>query len=214
MNQTRGLPGGTPIGVALVLPLDPEGRPLREAVAQIDRVHGNGDIPPIAVKRGLLQGPEGYYDPRPPYGIAVGSQSVHPNLTMVHETGHLLDHLCFGAPGTMASADSLDPLLQPWRDAVVASQAVRDLTALQARYAGTSYERPVAYLLTYPELWARSYAQFVTVRSGDPGLAAQLDARRTLRPGTTYLPRQWDDADFVPIAAAIDDLFEGLGWIV
>jgi hypothetical protein len=65
----------------------------------------------------------------------------------------------------------------------------------------------------YDELRARSYAQYVARKGDDPQLRNELDGERRSNPTEVYYPRQWEDADFMPIAAAIDELFASLGWI-
>lgn len=197
-----------------MLPADPAGRPLREAVAQIDRVHGDGSLPTIAVRRLLLATQEGYFDARPPYEIGVGIKAAHPNLTMLHETGHVLDYLGLGTPGELATANLSNPLLQVWRTTAEGSNAVQRLRWLEATHPATRLQMQASYLLRYHEVWARSYAQFVAHRTGDPTLVDQLGARRIRVPGATYLPQQWDDDDFAPIASAIEQVFRDLGWII
>jgi hypothetical protein len=67
------------------------------------------------------------------------------------------------------------------------------------------------YLLDLPEIWARAYAQYIAIRSGNAALGRALAAVRSdpdmLHPGV-----HWTDADFTPIATAIDDLFKEVGW--
>jgi hypothetical protein len=69
----------------------------------------------------------------------------------------------------------------------------------------------LGYLLTPYEIWARAYSQYIAVRSGDPEMLDQVSRLRT-RSGGLYYPTQWDDADFEPIARAIDELMIQLGW--
>jgi hypothetical protein len=61
-------------------------------------------------------------------------------------------------------------------------------------------------------LFARSYVQYIATKSGEPDLLAGLNVDRKAL-GELHYPTQWDDADFVPIMAAFDELFKGLGWI-
>lgn len=136
---------------------------------------------------------------------------------MLHEVGHFLDFAGFGTPGEYAS-NSANAAVAPWRKAVLHSEAVRSLTSLIVELvtalpeAETQRHRRLLEPLDPEELWARSYAQYVTIRSSDPDLAAALDQIRTPVPGFVYYPMQWDDADFEPIAEAIETLFRGIGW--
>jgi len=68
----------------------------------------------------------------------------------------------------------------------------------------------VQYDMNMSETWARSYSQYVTKKSGDEKLIAQLDSRRNDK---FYAHTQWDDDDFAPIEQAIDKLFTRMGWL-
>jgi hypothetical protein len=92
------------------------------------------------------------------------------------------------------------------------SEAFRELAKL-AYVVDREQSARAVNLLDSAELWARSYAQFVTIRTGDPALAAGLDALRQRPVDAVYLPRQWGDDDFSEIEATIEDLFWSLGWI-
>jgi hypothetical protein len=70
----------------------------------------------------------------------------------------------------------------------------------------------VTFMLRAQEMWARSYAQYIATRSGDPILRAQLFLERERLAGMPYYPEQWDDDDFAPIAEAIDELLNAKGW--
>ena len=68
------------------------------------------------------------------------------------------------------------------------------------------------YLQLPQELVARAYAQYIAWKSGSPTMRAELDA--TLNSGDLYSRlTQWPHDEFLPIAAAIDYLFETLGWL-
>ena len=67
------------------------------------------------------------------------------------------------------------------------------------------------YLLQSEELWARSYAQFVTIRSGQTDLIAELRDRQ-LRAERSLIPVQWNDRDFLGVEDPIEALFRDLGW--
>jgi hypothetical protein len=69
-----------------------------------------------------------------------------------------------------------------------------------------------AELLLLDELWARSYAQYVAIRSGSRTLTSSLNSLRKHEPGRVYYPLQWEDADFDGIDEAIEELFRRIGW--
>ena len=86
--------------------------------------------------------------------------------------------------------------------------------------ASTSREyRPhLVYLLRPDEIFARAFAQWVMLRSGDDAMNrefAQQRSRmlRTGKPDHFYTPAQWDDDDFEPVGKAMDALMEEQGWL-
>jgi transposase len=121
-----------------------------------------------------------------------------PALTMVHEVGHVLDHLAIGSPGSFASIseDILTPVLEK----------LKQTKAYLALSKNPRVDH--SYLLNPKELWARAYAQYIAVRSGDARLLKDLKLVRN-----SILPdRQWTDEEFEPIAQEIDKAFEKLNW--
>jgi hypothetical protein len=135
--------------------------------------------------------------------LTVDSSRPFWRLAVVHEVGHFLDHQGIRPADSFASATHF--LLNGWRTVTQASAAIRHLLAVQG---------PNAYLTQIEELWARSYAPWVALRSRDPHLLTEVvESRGTDRDVPRFF-RQWDDSDFEPIAAAIDQLFRSLGWIV
>ena len=66
------------------------------------------------------------------------------------------------------------------------------------------------YLLDVKELWARSYAQYIAIKSGNKAMLSQL---KTQQNDILYGERQWSKADFKPIMDEIDKLFKAKGWL-
>jgi hypothetical protein len=187
-------------------------------VAAIDRVHGVGadlsEIPlvspgfPFAPER---QSADAWFSAASistgiiPVTIAVRLDVRCRRFKTLHEIGHFLD--VFGLPGEGFSSATSDELAR-WRAAVGESQAIRRLMLLRERPDLTGNERLVEASNT-DEVWARSYAQFVATRSGDPTLLAELTELRTGRLGGLYYPLQWREEDFRPVAAEIEARSDG-----
>jgi hypothetical protein len=150
-------------------------------------------------------------------------------MTTAHEIGHFLDWQ--GIPGGATDLGGPyrdyvnDPLFREWVDAIHQSPNYQQLLNQLSRYNrltghpdpamrqwGRDMRSHAQYLLTYREFWARSYAQYIAHKSGDVTMRAELVDLRTLNPAYEFFPRQWEDADFLPIAAAIDRMFAQLGW--
>lgn len=160
--------------------------------------------------------------------------------TLIHELAHFLDHKGLGDdPERFASV--VDQALNGWRAAIRNSAAVQTLQEMaifdQTRGQWSIFEDDqgrqlvwnpnqafVVYALDPRELFARSYAQWVALRSGDDQLLDGVMAGLVIpQPpeGTPWTlaadsrspghPSQWVAEDFEPIAAAFDELFASLG---
>jgi hypothetical protein len=200
--------------------------PIREAIAAIDSVHGDGDLVPIRVTLRSFSQREGRFRIDPTNGTPDSIEVVtaaRPRLAVLHEIGHFLDYAGIGSANRFASETS--SLMRPWRDAVRNSRAFSDL-ALMRRTGVAPVHSPgeesqlgavdlpyVQYLLKYNELWARSYVQFIALGSRDRLLRTDLDARRLRPDGMVYVPRSWDDEDYEPIERMVETLFRRLKWI-
>jgi hypothetical protein len=206
-----------PVGHPVSRALDTTGHPIRarldRTLLRIRRVHGTGSValPRIPV----LQEPQPQFrestfartntTPSQPRWIRVWDQSQVAELGLVHEIGHFLER--FGIPGHQDGNRpyATDPTLAGWLAAIQASGAYARLG--QLRGPGVDPAK-VAYLLHESELWARSYAQYIATRTRDKILLRQLDLYRVKQ--KVYNDAQWDDADFTPIAAAMDQLFQSI----
>lgn len=192
-------------------------------LAAIDGVHRDGKLPTIPITG--VSSRAGYYGAYVftrsgrPVKIALRAGGDHKDLTLAHEIGHFLDHA--GVPGA-GFASERSPLFDAWRHAVAQTRAVRTLRTLRdgpltlTLADGSPYRVNRAYLdylLGYDELWARSYAQWITQESGDPILTQQLDeiVATDLSSPIGY-GRQWERDDFEPIAAAIRAIMRTLKW--
>lgn len=218
-----------PVSDALDVERGPHDKPLRDALAAVDAVHTDGRLPRIPIRRlALSRKMHGHFRHRlggPPLDIGVHPAAPHAALTAVHEIGHFLDYSGLGGAGEFGSVAA--DLLGPWRAAVRSSEAVQRLGQLWRFTQGRAQETPaggggvnyaveqryIEYLLQNEELWARSYAQFVAVRSGHPVLREQLDRLRRRPERHLYYGGHWDDDDFQPIMAEIEAAFRQKGWL-
>ena len=225
-------PRGVPVGDAFSsIPSTPGiARKVREALEAINKTHGDGQLPQIPIETRPTGGALGQFrmfgasahDIR----IAGRGATDHQAFTVAHEVGHFLDHSGIGMRGRFASQESSnEAVFNAWRRAVNDSQAIKDLrkvrdTGLTSVEFANGTSRAVAankpyvnYLLTPHETWARSYAQYVTIRNGSPAMRAELARWQARKPGEAHAASQWDDDDFEPIAKAIDAMFRQLGWM-
>lgn len=192
---------------------------LLAAVRIVSSVHGDGPLPSIPMllvsASSQIRG-RFWYGEDGPTAISIDLAHRHRGFAAVHEIGHFLDFSGIGAPNTFASETADE--LAAWRAAAVQSRQVRRLGRSVEAIAGqVAPEVALIYhaYLDLPEIWARSYAQYVTIRSRDAALEAGLAAHRTAgdaEPATIERLLHWDDDDFAPVAAAIERLFRRLGW--
>lgn len=178
------------------------GAVIKEAIRIIDSVHGDGVLPQIPVKG----------DPSPSAAgsfhafsngkveqIKVRVTGAWPRMTTAHEVGHFLDHSGMGIPGKWESQTP-----GPLADIVAALQKTSTWQRIRAE-AGPN----TAYYERARETWARAYAQFIAVQSGDAEMLRELDKIRT-----SIAPwRQWPDVEFEPIRKMIVAFFQSLKWM-
>lgn len=209
-------PAGSPIGPRLKFV---KAKKLERVAALIDQVHGDGQLPEIPVQMDGARKRWGAFWHHltlgRPIKITVSRYGTHPELTLAHEVGHFLDYSGIGSAGRFAS--QVEVVMSDWWDVVRKSSAIRELMEMRQKGSylrnGIKYpvdRRYVDYLLSNHEIWARAYAQYIAMKSGDKAMLDGLDRVRNYGgPGGLS---QWTDADFAPIMKAIDDLFEKLGW--
>lgn len=86
------------------------------------------------------------------------------------------------------------------------------------RLAGAGFGDEAAFRLwRQSEIFARAYAQYVAVKSGDPVLLEQLEETRQRLVDTNgrkvYYPEQWADDDFAPLMDWFEKEFAARGWL-
>lgn len=144
------------------------------------------------------------------------NQSPAPGLDALHELGHYVDWAVLPPTSAFGSA-SLPAEFDEWFVAVANSSACREMSRIATSPAfvgvtladGTHVQlvedaAHARYALQAPEVFARSYCQYIAVRSGNVTLRTELDLALQ-----NHYPEQWRDEDFGPIADAIDGLLGG-----
>ncbi|MCZ7563810.1 MAG: phage head morphogenesis protein [Burkholderiales bacterium] len=211
-------PLGTPLMDALVIGKGSSAEPFRHILGVIEKLHGDGKLPKTHGLAGrsrqnyghFSHGVEGRVAPEVVYSAPLAKDRLgHPELTLAHEIGHWIDFFGIAKPRLFAS-EAADDLMYGWRKAVQESEAFRKIQQAVVERRNVKY---ASYLLRAREIWARSYAQWVAVRSGDAKLLEQLDKIRRKAYSGEQRASQWEDADFEPIAREIDALFRKLGWM-
>jgi hypothetical protein len=187
---------------------------LREAVMRallaVDAVHDDGDLPTISLKSNsrrksatlacyLLKGTSSL-------AIEINPKSKGTSFNVLEEIAHFLDHQVLGSGGVgFASKDA--PELDAWRKAALGSSPVKAL----ARHAkGNGKINKYLRAAGAPhEIFARSYSQYIAVKSEDPVLAAGLEKDRAAPFGDIL---HWNDEQFECILEAFDQLFVTKKW--
>ncbi|MBP5163610.1 MAG: hypothetical protein ILP16_11635 [Spirochaetales bacterium] len=170
------------------------------ALKAIDKVHGDGSLPGASVKgsSNLKATTRGKYLPRT-RDILVNAYNNTPAITILHEIGHYIDE-----NGIKKVDDSVKMASEAGTEKMQALIGVlkeSDSVKLgDYLYGGT-------YFASNREMFARAYAQYIALKSGDPVLLKQLEEVSS----TGF--DQWSQESFRPIAKAFDDLFEEEGWL-
>jgi len=196
-------PAVRPIDDALDVQADESSQPLRDAVVATNSVHQDGVLPVITVTCAFLMNKYRQFSKTAgKISMEVNPASRSAAFTMAYEVGHFLDYSGLGNPGEWAS--EVPGVLDRWRTAVRAGRGIQHLrpllesgtdVAAETLTSGTVVECPVKqsylrYMIRPRELWARSYTQFIAVKSGDLTLLHQLDDLRSRRLNRFYYCEQ------------------------
>ena len=133
---------------------------LQCALAAASRLHGlRSDLSPVPVVPTATISEAGAYRfrQRDPIDLRVSRVGGRSALGFLHELGHLLDHQIFYDRKTRSWASAVHQAFAPWRDAAA---------QLEKRILPGGYSRQ-RYFQSVHEVWARSYAQTVLLRSED-----------------------------------------------
>jgi hypothetical protein len=193
------------------------------AMAAIDAVHGDGPLKDLEFKFKSKSGStRAVYDT----GAAGHSITLHkydtPVTSTVHEVGHWLDHIAFNQKGTGAPypgrfnlmktiADEWGSYGPEFQEFIKAAKSTRAFESLMNDHRLREDSR--VYLTRNHEIFARAYAQWIAVESGDQNMIdninKDLEATRQQIQGQTAW--EWDDFELVrPHMRAI---FEKRQWL-
>jgi len=191
-------------------------------------VHGDGLLPNTTMQAVVGLRHAGVYEPTRPgqrnQRILVQRNAREPHLTTLHEIGHLLDQHALGRGGGYASEAPDSHALAAWRQAVDTTPTVQRLQVAARRgevtvdLNGKPVRRGVnaalaRRLLEAPELFARSYAQYIAQHH--PGHSVYQELERDLATSNTFsnpISEHWEVVEFEPVAKAFDDLFTRRLW--
>ncbi len=208
--------------VGQFLKLNKDTQFVKPFIDAIESVHAVENLPVLSVIRTRSMKDPGQYlhDDNEARRLAINNNHSEWPLTFVHEVGHFLDHQGIGQKGLFASEKSR--LMVDWRRAVQNSKAYKQLRALQkidvTRTPGIISivkhidQGEVRYLLERGELFARSYAQFIAVRSQNRELLRLIDAIRH-NEDNIYRWEHWMDDDFAAIAETIERVLAKIRWL-
>ncbi|MCL2645826.1 MAG: hypothetical protein FWD61_02345 [Phycisphaerales bacterium] len=194
---------------------------LTHAVGVLDRVHHWPRIPacPVVISGSCKE--DGCYNslshPSRPGKIEISRFAMYPSITLIHEIGHMLDHMALN-PIKRGFGSEHDPMFDQLHLAWEASRIVHKLTAHHARKRPAvepRVRRFLAYQLRPRELWARTYVQWVANRSKDIMIASQF---RTATVEASVFRKlgvesYWDDDDFCRIIPLVDEIFYKRGFL-
>ncbi|MBZ9751739.1 hypothetical protein K7W42_12805 [Deinococcus sp. HMF7604] len=166
-------------------------------------------LAPVGVRTEPMRYENGLFDSaKVELGVRIADDGIFPGLTLLHEVGHALDYLVFGQGQGYASLTRAGSDWQTWYAACLRSDSVR---RIRNRLADPDFVQEAsfaAYLLEPPELFARSFAQWVASRS--PVAAIHADISQLAQ---SDLPQQWRPADFVTLDAALVTLCGAAGGV-
>ncbi|NJK44807.1 MAG: hypothetical protein HC933_11445 [Pleurocapsa sp. SU_196_0] len=227
-RPTTRVPDGRSLAATITVPGLPVFAPATRALGSVTRVHGDGALPALTVTENRVKkGVAAYvYDKRTgrALGIDVDPKKPWDALDIAHEIGHHLHQQVLSSHADYMD-NNVSADLAPWYAAVRATptfqrlERLRDDDFTMIRRGGRIVPVPntsgeARIMLRVREVWARSYAQYIAISSGD---SAMLDSVGALRDASseqqTPYPFQWQDDEFEPVAREIEALFVRKGWM-
>ncbi len=209
-------PRASPVSAGLRVPSDAaRAASYKATLLVVDSVHDDGTLPTIPLRETKATVNVGGYAWRGKTGrpeeLTVSRAGSHPELTLIHEVGHFIDHQALDRRGTFASEKS--DLLEVWRKIVIATQTYKNIKAGAAgkKIDGRWPRRPSSEFtdaLRFRELWARSYTQYIVQKSANSQLKVQFEvAKKHLQ--ELYF---WPDDEFEAISLAITAILKAKLW--
>jgi hypothetical protein len=131
-----------------------------------------------------------------PIDLRVSRRSGHVATAFLHELAHLIDHQLHYDRRSRVWASAVHPAFASWRAAA----------ALLQRRPFPGGRHRTRYFASAQEVWARTYAQTVLLRSDDPFLLAQLGRLQERNE-----PQVWPSDVFDPVAMQVELVFQRLG---
>lgn len=172
---------------------------LERALAAASRLHCfRSDLMPVPVRPTATITEAGAYRfrMRDPIDLRVSRVGGRVSLGFLHELAHLLDHQVYYHRKTRTWASGVHAAFASWRTAAA-------LLERRPLPGGPGRQR---YFQSVHEVWARSYAQTVMLRSGDAILERQL-----LKLQVEDDVHVWSADQFEPVATEVERVFERLG---
>lgn len=209
------------VGDKIDVPQSGISKRVREAVNRasnaVDAVHTDGPLPKARIQQTSDIQALGSFDPWVSNApIAISSAGSDPDLTTCHEIGHYIDLWGLGKGQCQFKEGMNYHDIEAEKQARYGSEHSEEMAVLMNAIMGSKTLSAIGstkgrfyrYLERPRECFARSYAQFIAVESGDKTLIRQLNQQRQERNLT-----QWTISEFKPIRAAFRDLFKKKGWM-
>jgi len=192
------------------------------AIDKIDSVHDSdielANIPVFESNDTHTRGALNYYpNTGIPYKLEISRNNNEKEITILHEIGHLIDLLCVGIPGKFESNEPdgiFSKLLiitsQTAEIRRIISTLASGHTKVNNKLLPLSYRTRIAlnYLLEPHEIVARTYAQYISGKSGSQKLLKMIRDRNN----SGIFGGQWSSASFQPIAEEWDNILNAIGW--
>lgn len=129
--------------------------------------------------------------------VVINGAKQGQELTILHEIGHHIENVVFEDSQAVEDFGRL----------ARKTETVRIIQDRQRNAISNSELRYYSYILTDTELFARAYAQWVTMESGNRRLGILLNRHR--RSEFSDSLEQWPDDDFAVLHEALNQLFNG-----
>lgn len=202
-------PRKSPVSSAIALAVMPAimEHGVKRALAAVDAAHDDGVLPEIPVQQNKrLTSALGTYTKEGAKAVAIDLAPGMGAWTALEELGHFLDHKGLGFGSQFGS--EAEPSMRKLAKALAASRPMKALKRRHDRAQTNKHRARLAAAMQGREVFARAYAQWVAVKSGDAYLLRALAAERAAKPDF-----YWSDEEFAAVQTELEAVFLAKGWL-
>jgi len=206
---TKGFkPSGRPVSEALKVGRLDKLDEAKEAIALMDSIHGDGNLPDLPVLKNNSMNAQGMFSysflGRVGTKIQLAKSANCTAGTLWHEIGHFLDYNGLARNGFQSNLINTE-----FSTIVDLANNTTEIQNIKSELYISKDDKD--YYLDRREIFARAYAQFMATKTGHKGAMDEIS--RIVSRQSWIKNIQWSESSFEPILKQFETSFEKIGWM-